>query len=144
MELVLVMLIIGLLAGATVPNAVNVLDRLSLDYETKRLYTNLRALQAFDRMTNMQDSRFNRTIDESVKLIVRPERYTLEKNSDGEIYAEHRFQGGVTAGKVKSVRFDEMGKVTPATSDTLYITSRLGKTTSIVFDTVGRFKLARQ
>lgn len=143
-EVILAALIIALLASVAVPNVTRVVDRVALDYETKRLYTDLRALQAFDRMTDMGDSHFKIAVpDESVKLVVYPERYDLEKNSNGKIYSTHYFSNGVTADKTKSIKFDDMGKVSPATSDTLYIISRLGKRNSIVFDSVGRFRGGR-
>lgn len=144
LEIVLVTLIIALLMSAAVPNAVRVIDRVALDYETKRLYTDLRFLQSFDRMTNMRDSHFGTAYDESVKLIIYPERHVFEKNSLSKIYSEHYFSSGVTANKAKVIRFDDMGKITPAASDTLILTSRLGKKTSIVFDTVGRFRGGRE
>lgn len=149
LELIIVIFIVVLLAGAAVPNAVRIVDKISLDYETKRLYTDLRAVQAFDRMTNMNDSHFTPIIyeltaeDEAVNLAVEPNRYTLRKNSSDEIYAEHYFSNGVAAGKSMIIKFDDMGKVTPAASETLELTSRFGKR-SIVFDSVGRFRGGRQ
>ena len=126
--------------SSAIPNAVRMIDRAALDYETKSLYTDLRFVQSFDRMTNMRDSHFNTAADESIRLIVYSDHYALEKNSLREIYSEHYFSNGVTAKKSKIVKFDDMGKITPADSDTLYIVSRLGKKNSIVFDTVGRFR----
>ena len=132
--------IIAVLASVAIPNAVSMIDRAALDYETKKFYTDLRFLQSFDRMTNMRDSHFNIAADESVRLIVSPAGYTLKKNSNNLLYDEHNFSYGVTAKKSKIVKFDDMGKITPATSDTLYLVSRRGKKNSIVFDSVGRFR----
>lgn len=143
-EVILAALIIALLASVAVPNVIRVVDRVALDYETKRLYTDLRALQAFDRMTNMRDSHFGFADDDSVKLVVYPERYDFEKNANGKIYSTHYFSNGVTVDKSMIIKFDDMGKVSPAISDTLYLTSRLGNRNSIVFDSVGRFKGDRQ
>lgn len=144
LEIILLTLIIVLLMTAAVPNAGRVIDRVALDYETKRLYTDLRFLQSFDRMTNMRDSHFGTAYDESARLIILTNKYTVEKNSLSKIYFEHYFSSGVTANKTKIIRFDDMGKITPATSDTLRLTSRLGKKTSIFFDTVGRFRGGRE
>lgn len=144
-EVILAALIIALLASVAVPNVIRVVDRVALDYETKRLYTDLRALQAFDRMTDMRDSHFGRKIDDdSIRMTISVAGYVLEKNSDSTIYSTHYLSNGVTANKTKGVKFDDMGKVKPADSDTLYLTSRLGKRTSIVFDSVGRFRGGRQ
>ena len=141
LELVLVMLIIVVLAGAAIPNAVRVLDRVALDYETKRLYTDLRALQAYDRMTNMRDSHFYTAgDDESFVLNVSAGKYVVETNATGEIHSAHYFSNGVTADKNMAIKFDDMGKVSSAISDRLHLNSRFGKRTAIIFDSVGRFR----
>ena len=140
-EVILAALIIAFLASVAVPNVTRVVDRVALDYETKRLYTDLRALQAFDRMTNMRDSHFKIAVpDDSVRLIVYPERYDLEKNSNSTIYATHYFSNGVTADKAKIIKFDDMGKVSPADSDHLTFKSRLGKEVYFYFNSIGRFR----
>ena len=143
-EVILAALIIALLASVAVPNVNRVVDRVALDYETKRLYTDLRALQSFDRMTGMVDTHFQKVVsDESVNLVVYPERYDFEKNSNRKIYSTHYYSNGVTVDKSMTIKFDDMGKVSPAISDTLYFTSRLGKRNSIIFDKVGRFRGGR-
>ena len=48
-EIILVTFAFALLMSVAVPNAAKILDKASLDYETKRLYSELRFLQAFDR-----------------------------------------------------------------------------------------------
>lgn len=156
LEVVIVIFIIAILMGAAIPNAVLIIDRVALDYETKRLYTDLRAVQSFDRIASMQDGHFGKpdnfgsisnvstTYKELVNLHVVNEKYTIAGNAFSTVYAEHYFSNGVTADKGKIIRFDDMGKVTPADSDTLYLTSRLGRKTAIVFDSVGRFRGGRQ
>lgn len=144
LEVVIVIFIIAILMGAAIPNAMRIVDRVALDYETKRLYTDLRAVQAFDRMTEMRDSHFGTVYKTLVNLRITNKNYTIEENAYGTVYATHYFSNGVTANKGKTIRFDDMGKVTPADSDTLYLTSRLGKKTAIVFDSVGRFRGGRQ
>ena len=148
LEIVMVIFIVGVLASCAVPNAVRVLDRVSLDYETKNLYTELRFLQSHERMTFMTDSHFQdkgNLQEENFQnnLDVSPEKYVITKNSTDKIYAEHYFSGGVTASKIKSIKFDDMGRISPATSDTLTIKSRLGKELYFAFDSVGRFRGSR-
>ncbi len=148
-EIICVIFIIAVLMSAAIPNAVRMIDRAALDYETKKLYTDLRFVQSFDRMTYMQDSHFKTFDDESVKLVVYPDRYVFEKNAMYEIYSEHYFSYGVTAAKRKGtdvwqIKFDDMGKPKnnkdEAISDSLNLISRRGKKNSIVFDSVGRFR----
>lgn len=143
LEIVMVIFIVGVLASCAVPNAVRVLDRVSLDYETKNLYTELRFLQSHERMTFMKDSHFDKPLNSQNKLTVYPKKYVVEKNNAEKIYFKYYFSSGVTASKVKSINFDDMGKISPATSDTLIIKSRLGKELYFVFDTVGRFRGSR-
>ena len=45
LEVILAVLIIALLMKVAVPNATRLIDRAALDYETKRLYSELRFLQ---------------------------------------------------------------------------------------------------
>lgn len=144
LEVGLVLLIIAVLASCAVPNAARVLDSVSLDCETKRLYTELRRIQSYDRMAFMNDSHnFDDKQESRVSLIVSAERYSIKHNDSPKIYGEHHFLNGVTASKGKSITFDDMGKIDPGTSDTIDLTSRLGKRLYFVFDTVGRFRGSR-
>ena len=140
LEIIFATLIIAILVSTAIPNAVRIIDRVTLDYETKRLYTDLRFLQSFDRMAYMADSHFQTHYEESAKLIIYPERYVFVKNSNNKVYSEHYFLRGVTVDKIKTIRFDDMGKITPAASDTLTLSSRFGKPIYFKFDIVGRFR----
>lgn len=143
LEIILFTLIIAVLATATLPNAARVIDRVTLDYETKKLYTDLRFLQSLERMTNMESGRFDGTIDEIDRMIIYPNYYTLEKTANNKIYYEHYFSSGVTASKdgteIWKIQFDDAGRISPAKSKHLTLTSRQGKEFYIYFDSVGRF-----
>ena len=143
LEIVLVIFIIGLLASCAVPNAVRIIDTVSLDYETKRLYTELRFIQSFDRVAFMNDTHFGNDQKSRVRLVTFPEKYRVEKNDAPKIHCEHYFLNGVTVSEDKIIKFDDMGKIDPATSDTLTLTSRQGKQLYFVFDSVGRFRGSR-
>ena len=150
LEVIFAVLIIAVLATCAVPNAARMIDRVALNYETKRLYTEMRFLQSYDRMAFMKNSHFdaansvNSVNDESFRLLISQKKYIVEKNSSGKIFAEHYFSNGMTVDKGKKIKFDDMGKVDPATSDTLTFTSRRGKKLYFVFDTVGRFRGSRK
>lgn len=155
LEIILAVFIVGLLASCAVPNAVRVLDRITLDYETKRLYTELRFLQSHERMTLMRDSHFNQNENENFqsKLTVYPERYAVTKTDDDKIvYSEHKFFNGVTASKKDyknfwAIKFDDMGKPKSlkdsALNGHIVIKSRQGKELYFIFDSVGRFRGSR-
>ena len=147
LEIILVVLIISLLASAAIPNVARVVDRVALDYETKKIYTDLKFLQASDRMFFMEDTHFGTHRDNRITLVVSNEGYIFRKISPTKDLAEHYFSYGVTASKNKNgeywqVKFDDAGRVQPAESDSLEISSRFGKT-YIVFDSVGRFRGSR-
>ena len=158
LEIIFVVLIISLLASATIPNVVRIIDRTTLDYETKKLYTDLRFLQSFERMTNMKDTHFNTTDDTPINLIVYPERYILQKDFPRKIYSEHYFSSGVVSGDsrvgIRRITFDDMGKIKlllngkDQPSYTLNLISRLGsryeKRTAITIDSVDRFRGNRE
>ncbi|MBE8949302.1 MAG: type II secretion system protein [Quinella sp. 3Q1] len=150
LEIILFTLIIAVLATATLPNAARVIDRVALDYETKKLYTDLRFLQSLERMTNMESGHFTGdTINEIDRMIIYPNYYTLEKTANNKIYYEHYFSSGVTASEKSKteptwvVKFDEAGRISPSISDSLKLTSRFNKISYIVFDSVGRFRGGR-
>ena len=152
LEVVLVIFIVGVLVSCAVPNAMRVLDRVSRDYETKRFYTELRFLQSHERMTFMRDSHFDNVRDhrESFqnKLTVYPEGYIIQKIDGDNLHPDYYFKNGVTASKknaneVWEFTFDEAGRISPAVSNHLTITSRQGKELYFVFDTVGRFRASR-
>jgi len=149
LEIIFVVLIISFLASATIPNVVRVVDRVTLDYETKKLYTDLKFLQSFDRMAHMKDGHFNNihhstAIDSSINLVVEPERYIFQKNSNKKIYGEHEFSYGVTATQKDNkknweIKFDDFGRVSPAESNHITLTSRFGEN-FFIFNSVGRFR----
>ena len=149
LEIILVALIISVLASAAIPNVTRVLDRVTLDYETKKFYTDLRFLQSFDRMAYMQDNHFDTNKDSRVTSVVYPEKYIFKKFSANKELGEHFFSRGVTASKKNNsdywqIKFDDMGKIQPAESDHLTLTSGLGKKFYIYFDSVGRFTPSRE
>ncbi len=144
LEVVIAVFVVSVLLSCAVPNAARIVDRVSLDYEIKRLYTEMRFVQSFDRMGYMRDSHgFEESPKSQVRMIVTTKGYRVEKNADSTFYYGNDFSNGVTADKGKSIMFDDMGKVFPATSDTLTLTSRRGKKLYFVFDTVGRFRGSR-
>ena len=148
-EIIFITLIIALLASAAIPNAVRMIDQVALDYETKKLYTDLRLLQSLERNRNLEYTHFNLNDGTNpICLTVYPERYVFRRISDSKIFREHYFSYGVTADKkspteIWQIKFDDTGRVKPAISDSLRLTSRLQKNSYIVFDSVGRFRGGR-
>lgn len=149
LEVILAALIVSVLAAVIIPKTDRIIDKVALDYETKRLYTDMRFVQSFDRMTNMLDTHFKNANDNSINMIVRPEGYTFETNEYSKLRGSHDFSYGVNASKKNGtenwiLKFNYIGKESSVVSDHLTLSSRQGKDSSyIVFDSVGRFRGSR-
>lgn len=153
LEIALVVFIIAVLVTAALPNAARVLDRVSLDYETKRLYTEMRFLQSYDRMAFMRDTHFDKnTADNPIILELNETNYRIATNAIPKTYEQYFFPQGFTLSypqnmDFKRIKFDDVGKPKSPKGNILnghfVITSRLGKQLYFVFDTVGRFRGSR-
>ena len=165
LEIIFATLIIAILATCAVPNAARILDRATLDYETKKFYTDMRAVQSFDRMTWMEeeypfgstdrDSTINFHIEDEVYTIMKispPEKfyqtYYLPRGFYFSEYSSPVLPSGSHLSEPSSsdlsyIRFDDMGqpkaKANKALNGHIVINSRLNQATKIVFDSVGRF-----
>ena len=150
LEVILAALIIALLMKVAVPNATRLIDRAALDYETKRLYSELRFLQAVNRSAKFDPAGtggFYVTKDEflSIKFTTEPPSYQvvrgLDLNVTGKPVREvHYLSYGVKLSSPKdSVNFDSQGKAS-ITSNHITLTSRLNQTKKISFDSVGRMQ----
>ena len=151
LEIIFAMLIIAILATCAVPNAARILDRATLDYETKKFYTDMRAVQSFDRMTNMEEEYpFGSTNrDSTINFHIEDKVYTIMKISPPEkFYQTYYLPSGFHLSEYSSpdlsyIKFDDMGqpksKDSRALNGHIVINSRLNQATKIVFDSVGRF-----
>ena len=152
LEIIFMTFIIVILVLIAIPSVNRMIDRVALDYETKKLYTDLRFLQSQGRMTYMTDSHFKTENVDPLFLIIYPKQYILRKNATSEVFDEHFFSYGVNASEKTyneywQIKFDDMGKPQSLTNTALNgkitLTSRLKKKTEIIFDTVGRFRGGR-
>ena len=144
LEIIFATMIIAVLVSCTIPNVECVIDKVALDYETKRLYSELRFLQAINR-----SGRFN------VKGTGRndlgtPNAPLMEINVDGyqilrgntAIRAAHRIQNiREISSPTKRITFDDTGQSN--VNGSIILTSQFGKQSKIVFDTVGRIRGGR-
>ena len=148
-EIILVAAIISILMTLTIPNAARLVDRAALDYEYKRLYSELRYLQTVSRSENF-------TI-EGVKITGLPKpnpptmeifaplcRYKIVLSNDSTLVRdEYQMSPNVTSLTTpKSRIFFTNGKAN-ITSNSIILKSRFGKANRIVFDSVGRIRGGR-
>ena len=145
LEIILAIMIIGVLMKFAVPKAAQIIDAVALDYETKRLYSELRFVQAMGSSKGIVDGAH------PVLNINRTENYyQVFKDAERQkpIREPHYFSNGVTIklengnDKTITINFDSEGKakINTKSSDTLTLTSRRGKNKYIVIDSVGRIK----
>lgn len=147
LEVILAALIIALLMKVAISNATHLIDRAALDYETKRLYSELRFLQVVNRSTKFDATGTGLDgVGEyvSIKFTTEPPSYQVVRGLGKPVREVHYLSYGVKlSSPSSSVNFDSQGKAS-ITSNHITLTSRLGKTKKISFDSVGRMQGANQ
>lgn len=150
LEVVLAALIIALLMKVAIPNATRLIDRAALDYETKRLYSELRFLQTVNRSakfdaTGTGSSGVGDVL--SIKFTTEPPSYQVVRGlgyTGKPVREVHYLSYGVKfSSPSSSVHFDSQGKAS-ITSNHITLISRLNQTKKISFDSVGRMQGANQ
>lgn len=147
LEIILAMMIIALLMSAVLPNAIHVVDRAALDYETKRLYSELRFLQTINRSGTFNAAGTGRTdfdLDSVPFMQITPSRFKwqiLRGNIPLREAHYMKYIKNISSPKSR-IFFDSEGKAT-INSDSIVLTSRRGKKSKIVFDSVGRIRGGR-
>lgn len=151
LEIIFAVMIIGVLMKFAVPKASALIDAATLNHETKRFYSELRFVQAMGRST----SEVITGNSPPAFFINRTENYYQvfkDMNINKPIREPHYFSDGVTIKSVNNtdptitINFDSEGKAKirynstglSRNSDTLELTSRLGKNKYIRIDSVGR------
>lgn len=153
LEVVIAVFVISVLLSCAVPNAARIVDRVSLDYEIKRLYTEMRFVQSFDRMSYMRDSHFNtHTANNPITFEIKETNYIIKTRVPEKIYEQYFLPRDFKISYPKNmdfkwITFDHMGEATKPDGENLnghiVFTSRRGKKLYFVFDTVGRFRGSR-
>lgn len=151
LEIIMIIFIIGVLMTCAVPNAVKIIDKVSLDYETKRLYSELRFIQALNRSATVKNTGMKGlSIDSSLPAIIRID-IPIENSSAWQIFRgttndaknireKHYLSYGVKLSSPEyQIYFYSDGKSSINTGS-LTLTSRHGKKNAIIIDTVGRIR----
>ena len=153
LEVVIAVFVVSVLASCTIPNAARIVDRVSLDYEVKRLYTEMRFLQSHERMTYMSDSHFStHTANNPITVETKETGYIIKTKFPEKIYEQYFLPHGFKLSYPKNmdfrwITFNHMGEATKSDGKILnghiVLTSRRGKKLYFIFDTVGRFRGSR-
>ncbi len=149
LEIILATMIIAILASSAVPNAARLIDSVSLDYETKRLYSELRFIQEMSRSTTISDIGTGGTgiiTDTGAEptLIIYPDKnyYQVFRAADenNPIREPHYLSKGIKISSPKNkISFNSDGKA-DINSNHITLTSRFGKNKYLIFDSVGRIR----
>lgn len=150
-EIILVVMIIAVLMTVTIPNVYRLADKVSLDYETKRLYSELRFLQAMNRSGTF--SQVGTGLDEGripqmyIKFTSEPSSYQVVRGLGQSApiirephYLSYSVKLSLTSGKnLYEISSSDLNKWDIG-STSLALTSRLNKKRYIIFDSVGRVR----
>lgn len=159
LEIILVMLIIGLLTSAAIPNINRAIDRASLDYETKNLYGDLRLMLSANRSGRFPLNGLGRSFTFEDNLVMHIDKSNkayeiLRGKSSVKIHRMQNIRSLETNlnwtennSWLVEIKSDSLGKMTnyiwKSLSGNITLTSRYGKPTKIVFDSVGRIRGGR-
>ena len=146
LEMVLFLAVITLLACVAVPKISQVFDRVSLDYETKKFYSELRFVQAIDRSAKFETGTFSQKINspsgDYVFLQISPEgkNYSVIRNGR-QIRRKHILSKNISitySNGLQKIYFDPDG--TNSKSGHVTLQTRRGSIVQIYFDSVGRWR----
>ncbi|MBR1646680.1 MAG: prepilin-type N-terminal cleavage/methylation domain-containing protein [Selenomonadaceae bacterium] len=152
LELIFAVLIISILATVAVPKAANFVDRAALDYEKKRLYSELQYLRTLSRTITVDSTGMHMPSFFSSKITVnQPALFDINRDTNSyrilrenkSIREVHYFSNGVKFSKETDVPtrifFDAAG-YSNVKSKSIVLTSRRGVKAKIIFDSVGRIR----
>ena len=157
LEIIFGTLIIAVLLSCTLPNVERIIDRAALDYETKRLYSELRFLQAMNRSVKFNvkgTERDDLGTPDAPFMQITPgyRKYQIMRGNNTPLRAAHKMQNVEfvefkTKVPSNKITFDDTGQATDisgkALSNSIILTPHFGKRTEIVFDSVGRIRGGR-
>ena len=155
LELILATMIIAVLVTVAVPNAALILDTAALDYETKRLYSELRFVQEMGRSSTIEAKGTGGTNllgnnggDYVLLTIKRSDNSYQVSRGTAFLREPHQLSYGVTV-KLESsndaiitIYFKSNGHadINGDNKGKIILTSRRGKKRKIIFDNVGRIR----
>ena len=165
LEIIFVVLIISILTAVAVPRAKNFVEKATLDYEQKRLYSELKFLQTFNRSAAVSDTGMDGTFTvgstRAVMHFYNGQSYEILR-TDKPIRDEHKLSNGVNFSLDNTGSFriqcDNDGKYQINGKNPFSSSNVLEKTVvlkpknhrygsyvpTIVFDSVGRIRGGRE
>jgi len=141
LEVIFVTAIISTLALVAVPKFNQTLDKLTLDYEMKRFCNTVEFISSMNRTASYNPEVFSNKIASGKDIV------NLEIADDGKSYQpgnklyKNILPTGFSIEPTDKIVFSPSGRHNY--SGTITITSRLGDTAEIIFDSVGRWRGSR-
>ncbi len=144
LEIIFATMIIVVLVTCTLPNVEHAVDRVALDYETKRLYSELRFLQAINRSGTFNAKGTGRTdlgTPNAPLMEININSYQILRGTDALREAHYMQNIKSIATPTENITFDDTGQSN--VNGSIILTSQFDKQSKIVFDTVGRIRGGR-
>lgn len=153
-EVILAVIIISVLAFVAVPKIDRVVDKIALDYEMKRLCSEIEFASSLNRSAGFDSEIFQAKITAAkneITLDIDEENNSWRLSRDTtSLRDRHYLFAGIkircSTENVKHIAFSPNGVYKPKSvlnspsAGTITLTSRHGETAEIVFDTVGRWR----
>lgn len=168
LEVILAILIVSVLMTCAVPNAAKIIDTVALDYESKRLYSDLRFAQALSRSATTSDIGMTNLFNKSGILMPQtaslkfsyPDKgvhsWQIVRGSEDNAPAvrkPHVLSYGVKIiferkqEHLRMIKFNSTGEVQDISNNAanghIILESRNGKRLKFIFDNVGRFRVEK-
>lgn len=146
-EVILAVIIISVLAFVAVPKIDRVVDKIALDYEMKRLCSEIEFASSLNRSASFKPEIFSEKIyadqsDIALEIDEKNNSWRLTRNKK-PLRDRHYLFAGIkifcSVKDVRNIKFDAYG-VYQGGSGTITLTSRHGEKAEIIFDTVGRWR----
>ena len=146
LEVILFMAVTAILATIAVLKIPQVLDKVYLDYETKRFYSEVRFVQAANRSARFDEEIFSQNFNgvsyDNIILSIAPNQKSYSvKRGTSSIRKIHRLQKNMTISYdpgLQSIYFSPDG--THSKSGHVTLKTQRGTAVNIYFDSVGRWR----
>ena len=143
-EIILLTLIISVLTATAVPKISKMLEKVSLDYETKKMYSELRFVQSVNRSATFDEAFFQNKIPNSKPVMFQASStfYQIFRGDNNHlIRPRHNMSRNISltfsSDKMRMFWFEPYGKV--SANGSITIKSNVGER-KMIFDSVGRWR----
>ena len=143
LEIILVTVVVSILIAAAVPKISKMLEKIALDYEIKRFYSEVRFMQTSSRLTGFDRRNFSMGTGTDTNITMNILKYGKNSYyylSRGEynIRETHFLSGGINFGKSESFYF-KPSNLPSLTGHITFGSPSAGKV-NVYFDSVGRWR----